>query len=181
MFGVFVCGCPPRQPTQSFRSSTAISRTLERGCSARVSSARVFSVRKVARRTTAIARMASIIRPIFTSISLHVEQAYRKIAVLLISDSRPSSRSSIHPKPYCFTRRRLDPPFDLGENLGDVSHKDKSNTGNRVNPSLGILDRAMSEPDLLTVRPAWAAPRSTTAWLSRAVALRRAVCFTSGR
>src|SRR5688500_3763864 len=30
MFGVFACGCPPRQPTQSLRSSTAMKRTLGR-------------------------------------------------------------------------------------------------------------------------------------------------------
>src|SRR3569833_72255 len=30
MFGVFAWGCPPRQPTQSFRSSTAMNSTL--GC-----------------------------------------------------------------------------------------------------------------------------------------------------
>src|SRR6185437_11900595 len=30
MFGVFACGCPPRQPTQSFRSSMAMKRTLGR-------------------------------------------------------------------------------------------------------------------------------------------------------
>src|SRR5688500_19327237 len=27
-FGVFACGCPPSGPTQSFRSSTAMKRTL---------------------------------------------------------------------------------------------------------------------------------------------------------
>ncbi|MEE2935859.1 MAG: hypothetical protein VYA84_07665, partial [Planctomycetota bacterium] len=84
------------------------------------------------------------------------------------------------PAPGYITWRRLNPWFDSGENLRDVSHEDKSNTGNRVNPSLGKLERVVSEPDLLSVIPAWVAPKSAAACLSSAVVLRRAVCFTSG-
>ena len=36
MLGVFACGCPPRQPTQSFRSSTAMKRTFGRRIAADV-------------------------------------------------------------------------------------------------------------------------------------------------
>ena len=32
MFGVCACGWPPRQPTQSFKSSMAMKRTLGFGC-----------------------------------------------------------------------------------------------------------------------------------------------------